>query len=259
MCDSGYNSAFTAAGSWDGLIACGPGGTHRLENQAGSPLPGDWEWECPELSKRWLYQEFGLPEQAGNGYQTVSAYWNYIQSHPAGGYPLTLVTPSTASAGSLGPGDVVSYANVNGDDGHTNVVTSTTPAPFTGTGSITTLNENTGGFITINVTNWHFGLDDFSGNYMAATGWLHYAGSSPAPQHIVIRSGSTLLAKNGVTGSWVTEAGGLTSSTKILAFGDMIGYIENNASGVPVLWAKQGLNGTWYVEYGPVNAAVFTG
>jgi hypothetical protein len=76
---------------------------------------------------------------------------------------------------------------------------------------------------------------------------------------IVIRSGSTLLAKNGVTGTWVTEQGGLTSATKILAFGDMIGFIEKNASGVPVLWAKQGLDGTWYDEYGPVNAAVFTG
>jgi hypothetical protein len=54
-------------------------------------------------------------------------------------------------------------------------------------------------------------------------------------------------------------AGGLTSATKILAFGDMIGYIENNSAGVPVLWAKQGLTGTWYDEYGPVNAAVFTG
>jgi hypothetical protein len=39
----------------------------------------------------------------------------------------------------------------------------------------------------------------------------------------------------------------------------MTGYIQNNSSGVPVLWAKQGLTGTWYNEYSPVNAAVFTG
>jgi hypothetical protein len=61
-----------------------------------------------------------------------------------------------------------------------------------------------------------------------------------------------------VTGTWVTEQGGMTSATKILAAGDMIGYIQDNAGGVPVLWAKQGLNGTWYDEYGPVNAAAFT-
>jgi hypothetical protein len=75
----------------------------------------------------------------------------------------------------------------------------------------------------------------------------------------VIRSGSVLLAKNGVTGTWVSEQGGMTSSTKILAAGDMIGYIEDNAKGVPVLWAKQGLGGGWYDEYGPANAAVITG
>jgi hypothetical protein len=131
-----------------------------------------------ELSERWLYQEFGLPAQPGNGYQTVGAYWSYIQAHSAGKYPLTLVTPANATAGSLGPGDVVSYANVNGDNGHTNVVTSTSPAPFNGTGTVTTLNENSGGFITVKVTNWQFGIDDFHGNYMAATGWLHYTGAS---------------------------------------------------------------------------------
>jgi hypothetical protein len=47
-------------------------------------------------------------------------------------YPLQMVTPSSATAGSLGPGDVMSDANVNGDGGHTAVVTATSPAPFTG-------------------------------------------------------------------------------------------------------------------------------
>ena len=65
--------------------------------------------------------------------------------------------------------------------------------------------------------------------------------------------------QDGVTGAWVTEAGGLTSATKILAFGDMIGYIQDNNSGVPTLWAKQGRQGTWHDEYAPVNIAVFTG
>jgi len=52
VCDSGYNKQFKAAGSWDGLIACNPGGLFRLEKEAGSPLPSDWEWQCTELSKR---------------------------------------------------------------------------------------------------------------------------------------------------------------------------------------------------------------
>ena len=75
----------------------------------------------------------------------------------------------------------------------------------------------------------------------------------------MIRSGSLLMATNGLTATRVTPEGGMTSATKILASGDMIGYIEDNAKGVPVLWAKQGLGGGWYDEYGPVNAAVITG
>jgi hypothetical protein len=178
MCDSGYNSAFTEDASWDGLIACGPGGEYRYENESGSPLPENWEWECVELSERWLYQEFGLPEQSANGYQVVSAYSSYIESHSSNDYPLTPVTPSSATAGSLGPGDVVSFADVDGDDGHTDVVTATSPAPFDGNGTITTINENTGGLIKMDVSNWQFGVDDLNGHKMAATGWLHYTGNS---------------------------------------------------------------------------------
>jgi hypothetical protein len=172
LCDSGYNSHFVKAGSWDGLIACGPGGTFRLESESGSPLKNDWEWQCTELSKRWLYQEFGLPTLKANGYQIVNQYATYLAAHP-GAAPLKKVTPQSASSGSLGPGDVVSFADVNGDNGHTNVVTSTNPAPFDGNGSVTTLNENKGGFVTLSVKNWKFGMKDLHGNYMAATGWLH--------------------------------------------------------------------------------------
>jgi hypothetical protein len=86
--------------------------------------------------------------------------------------------------------------------------------------------------------------------------WLHNPAASPTDD-IMTRSGSTLLAKNGVTGTWVTEAGGRGDEDPGLR--DMIGYIQNNSSGVPVLWAKQNLTGTWYNEYSPVNAAVFTG
>ena len=108
----------------------------------GSPI-GDAEWECPELSDRWAWEEWGIPDQLGNGYQVVTNIWKYIQAHSSNHYPLTLVTPSTATAGSLGPGDIVSFANVNGDDGHTDVVTSVS-LNSSGTGTIDTLNENLG-------------------------------------------------------------------------------------------------------------------
>jgi hypothetical protein len=140
ICDKGYNSTFYKAAEWDGLIACGPGGSNRQENQSGSPLSENEEWECVELSERWLYQAYNLPQRHGNGNETVGAYWSYIQAHPSANYPLQLVTPSSATSGSLGPGDVVSYGNAA--PGHTDVVISTSPTPFTGTGEIETLNQN---------------------------------------------------------------------------------------------------------------------
>jgi hypothetical protein len=82
--------------------------------------------------------------------------------------------------------------------------------------------------------------------------WLHNPAASPTDD-IMTRSGSTLLAKNGVTGTWVTRQA--VAVMKILAFGDMIGCIQNNSSGVPVLWAKQGLTGTWSNEYSPSTPA----
>lgn len=175
-CDSGYNASFRSAGTWNGLIACGPGGTSRYENQTGSPLGENLEWQCVELSERWLYQEFGLSQQPGDGWQTVGAYWAYIQANPANHYPLTLVTPATASAGRLGPGDVVSYANVNYDHGHTDVVIDTSGLDSSGNGTIKTLNENSGGVYIISVSHWAFGIVDDYGNYMRATGWLHFTG-----------------------------------------------------------------------------------
>src|SRR5438105_915939 len=91
---------------------------------------------------------------------------------------------------------------------------------------------------------------NFNGYYSYATvaksnydGFIHFADISGAgPPRIIIRSGSTLYAKSGVNGSWVTEAGGLTSSTPILAGGGMIGYDEHKSKLESLVDLVYGLN-----------------
>ncbi len=181
----------TSAGSFDGILACtGPDvGEITFHGTGGAIIESDSSgFQCVELATRYLYAQYGLPVEGiqfpvsdPNGYKVVSNYWNYIQSHSSAHYPLKLVTPSSATAGSLAPGDVVSYGNnADGEGGHVDIVTATSPSHFDGNGTITTLNENDAGKFTLKVTNWQFGLVDFDNNYMAATGWLHYTGA-PAP------------------------------------------------------------------------------
>jgi hypothetical protein len=198
VCDSGVDSSYGVAGSWDGLVACGSdgpdyqtGGTFNLDDAPGSPTTEEWDWECPELSTRWLDEEFHLPILYANGYQVVDNYWAYITSHPSKTWPLTHVTPATATAGSLGPGDVLSFASVNGGPGHTDIVTSTS-LNSSGTGYIYTLNENDGGFFYIPVTNWAFGVNDFDGNEQVATGWLHWTGGTPPAEHAPVASNDSV-------------------------------------------------------------------
>ena len=257
VCDDGYNSNFGEAASWDGLVACGygapsysGGGIYRHESSdPGSPL-GDAEWECPELSNRWLYQEWGIPDQMGNGYQVVSLVWNFIQSHPQSQYPLTLVTPSSATAGSLGPGDVVSYANVNGDDGHTDVVTAVS-LDASGNGTINTLNENLGGFINgIRVTNWNFGLYDFNHNFMPATGWLHLLSAVHQASAF-----ETAFNASGGAGLWSAGTGPGAPGPIDYKLGIMPGTSPSitklPAGGFEMAFNASGGGGLWTMGYGP--------
>jgi hypothetical protein len=247
---TGYSGGVTSSYSFDNVYACQGTTTGSTTFDAPGPI---YAWQCVELSARFLWAVYGIWAGPGSGVQTGADLVSVVHaSHPN----ITVGTPGPGSvpvAGdiiSLGPG------GSTGSSGHTAVVISANP----GTGQFEVMSENAPEgqageqAMQVDLSGGHNGQALFYGTWVTAS-WLKLGSTGD----IVIRSGSTLLAKNGVTGSWVTEAGGLTSATKILAFGDMIGYIENNSAGVPVLWAKQGLTGTWYDEYGPVNAAVFTG
>jgi CHAP domain len=242
-CDvNNHSGSYPLAASYNGVEACGPGPLQGGYDKLVHFFPGAWgeyEWECVELVARYMYLVYGIHPYSANGNTVVSNY---------SGSVLSKVSNDGASLPS--PGDIVSEADTTTNpDGHTGVVTAVNVSDGTGTVTIMEQNASASGWGTIGV----------SGNVLGSlvTGWLHNA-AAPADE-IVIRSGSTLLAKTGATGTWLTEAGGLSSATPILAAGDLIGYIEKNSSGTPVLWAKEGISGTWHDEYSPVNAAVFTG
>jgi CHAP domain len=116
---------------WHGLIACDSPPPNDTTIATG-PLTGDDEWQCAELAQRWLYMEFGIPNQAqGNppgGGETIASstgnYWSYTMAYT--GIPLTLESGS----GPLSPGDVISYSDPS-TGGHVGIVIRVTATTYT--------------------------------------------------------------------------------------------------------------------------------
>lgn len=178
---------------WNGLIACGPADTPGTlpSVQETAPLSLNWEWQCVELSERYLYQRFGLPQQQlSGGSQVVDVYWSYLQAH-SGAAPLTLVRPGNGRLPL--PGDVVSYSD--GGYGHTNVVVGT------GNGTFTTIDENFNGGTTGNAT-W----TATGGNGQSIVGWLHVTAPAISPVRGIALSSPGLFG-TGKVGYYVTGEG----------------------------------------------------
>ena len=162
-CDDGHYPGSFPLSSWDGLTACGPG-----PNRGGYDLPveffndawGEYEWECVELSMRWLYLEYGVRPYPANGSGVVADY------SPAYGGDLEKVANDGSSVPR--PGDVLSMGS-QWSEGHTAVVTAVEVSHGYGTVSILEQNMNGG-----NGTN----TLEVAGNYvepdwdMPVTGWL---------------------------------------------------------------------------------------
>src|SRR5271157_4148256 len=63
--------------SWDGLVACGPGPTQGGTDHLVDYFPGAWgefEWECVELSMRWMYLAWGVNPYPADGWDVVRNY-----------------------------------------------------------------------------------------------------------------------------------------------------------------------------------------
>ncbi len=166
-CDTNYyysksgKNAYALGGSYRGIKACGP---RPWYDEAPDVLVrfysgawGEYEWECVELSMRFLYLAYGIPPYSGNGKDVVT------------NYPGTLL--AKISNGTIGkapqPGDVLSYGPTT-TYGHTSVV-SASNVDASGNGTITVIEQNSSatGVKTLTVTNWVVQASS------TVSGWLH--------------------------------------------------------------------------------------
>ncbi|HLN07110.1 MAG TPA: CHAP domain-containing protein, partial [Acidimicrobiales bacterium] len=159
--------------SWDGLVACGPGPTQGGTDHLVSFFPGAWgefEWECVELSMRWMYLAWGVNPYPADGWDVVRDYdlgTNRATYNPEGP---DLVAVKNGTTGAVPqPGDVVSVGRDQDDSfGHTAVVTANA-VDAQGNGAITLIQQNGGagndGWVTYPVADWVVGN--------RVTGWLH--------------------------------------------------------------------------------------
>jgi hypothetical protein len=170
---SGGRASYRLGEVYLGLPACGP---RPWSDNAPDVLvrffPGSWgayEWQCVELSMRFMYLMYGINPYQGNGSQVV---WNYTGSR--------LVKISNGTAGKAPqPNDILSYGSTS-TAGHTAVVTSSS-VDSNGNGTITVIEQNSAasGRSTLAVTNW-----TVSGNAGAISGWLHDATAGATPTSI---------------------------------------------------------------------------
>ena len=156
-CDIGRHSGSYVMNTWQGLTACGPrpdlGYAQVNEWFPGGSL-AESEWQCAELSKRWLYQEYGQMNYAANGNQMLSHY-------PGG--PLAVVYNGSALPT---PGDILAMGS-SSQFGHTAVVTSVTAT----TVSWIEQNSTPNGSYSATISGGVVGGDAYNSDNII--GWLH--------------------------------------------------------------------------------------
>jgi hypothetical protein len=170
-CDVGnYPGAHPLGASYRGVDVCGPRpGADGAANRLVRFFSGAWgelEWQCVELSMRFMYVAYGVSPYGANGKDVVDNYT------PAAGGGLVKVAngvPGTAPA----PGDVISFGpTATSALGHTGVVASAN-VDGTGNGTIRILSQNdtADGWRDVSVSNWS--VNGPAGGLGAVTGWLH--------------------------------------------------------------------------------------
>lgn len=166
-CDvNNFPGSYPLGPSYRGVKACGPLNTAREVNFGVGVH--QYEWQCPELSKRYLYLAFGTAPYSAHGKDVV---WNYPNPN------LEKVTNGTANKGP-NAGDVLSYGATD-QYGHTSVVT-TSSIDANGNGTVTVMEQNwtAPGTRTHTVSGWVVQAS------MAVSGWLHIPSGScnnPSP------------------------------------------------------------------------------
>jgi hypothetical protein len=161
----------SAGAVWNGLVACGPRPAYNEGPDVVVHYPGaGWgvlEWECVELSMRWMYLAWHVDPYPANGSGVVWNYATFEPSYNPMGPPLQAIA-NNGSGPMPQPGDVLSYGATS-SAGHTSLVTATN-IDASGDGTVTVLEENASptGWDTVSVSGWVLG--GFDGG---VSGWLH--------------------------------------------------------------------------------------
>jgi hypothetical protein len=148
-------------GVFRGVKACGPRPLYDYApNVVAHFYPGAWgalEWQCVELSLRFLYLAYNVPPYSGHGKDLVANYRG-----------TRLVKIANGVVGKAPqPGDVLSYGPTT-TYGHTSVV-SASNVDTNGNGTITVIEQNSSaaGTRIREVKNWYVQAS------IAVSGWLH--------------------------------------------------------------------------------------
>jgi hypothetical protein len=241
-CDVADNSiSYPLAADFDGLQACGPGSDQSGDDDDVQFFPGALgvlEWQCVELSMRWMYMAWGVAPYGANGNSVVANYPNGTPGYP----PLTIIGNGTKGEAPQ-PGDVLSIDDAD-EFGHTEVVTSST-VDASGNGTATAMTENDGagsnGWSSLTINDW-FVSDGSPDDTVLA--WLH----NPAwfleePVLWDLTAGGDVQIEDGdsLSGTFETVATGIAQA-------DVIGGDGYSPSPILVALTKTGeLEGGYYL------------
>lgn len=174
-CNAGNNpGSFRLNPNYDfeGLVACGPIGesteADKVDFDPSDPNNSpQYEWQCTELAKRYLYLKYGIP--------SFSAHGKDVVNNMPGEYIGSLFERIDNGTPQKPPmsGDVISFG-ASTTFGHVAVVTSAS-VNANGNGTIWIIEQNwsSGGQRSLPVTNWRVG------GSLSVTNWLRESNSVP--------------------------------------------------------------------------------
>ena len=201
--------SYPLGGEYRGVKACGPrpyydDADHAIVNFN----PGWWgvlEWECVELSMRFLYLAYGVQTYQANGNQVVTNYSGDKLIKINDGTPGFAPQPNDVL--SLGPETPV---------GHTSVVIASN-VDYQGNGIISVLEENSSsnGLRNYSVIDWHV-----QSSYIVI-GWLHdpdNADTTPPTGDILNPEGQEIIQENTVhLEGWASDDDSGMASAQFIA------------------------------------------
>lgn len=215
-----------------GLQVCGHPSSDRLESVPGV---GQYEFECAELSDRYLVQRYGISGAGGNGNQVVDNFYN--------AYPSTFQRYVNGDPNPPVAGDVISFSVGGTGFGHTGVVIASN-VDSSGNGTISMVHENwnenpntPGEWDSIPVTGWR--VEEVTGQG-GTVAWLHNPadGAPPAPTPGAGAASTSMSDSNWSVYNPDTK---LTTTFGVGTSG-MIGFSTGNGTGWPN-WAP--VSGNW--------------